>query len=104
MLRDKQDEIRLTKIVAQYLDDSPAHIGVIDAISDELHHWTHRVSQRTTRSEAQLKETRNANRPRGLVLGVYDRNDGPLELTMACRGRVTRDHRESAANEAQKDG
>ncbi|SNT07675.1 sulfatase-like hydrolase/transferase [Antarctobacter heliothermus] len=63
------------------------HAKIIDAMYDKLFTWTRRQSQRTTRSEAQLVEMRTKSGRRGIVLGVYDENDIPLDLTVHYRGR-----------------
>lgn len=70
-----------------------AHGDVIDAMYDKLFAWARRPSQRTTRSAAQLTEMRTKGRKRGVVIGVYDENDVPLELTRFYRNRKARDRR-----------
>ncbi len=72
------------------LGDSDEHAEVIQALYDKLFAWTRRPSQRTTRSEAQLIEMRTASARRGIVLGVYDENDTPLDLTVKYRGQKAR--------------
>ncbi|SDJ17027.1 sulfatase-like hydrolase/transferase [Lutimaribacter saemankumensis] len=69
------------------LGDSDEHAEVIAQMYDKLFEWARRPSQRTTRSEEQLREMRTKTRRRGIVLGVYDENDTPLELTVRYRGR-----------------
>ena len=71
------------------LGESPEHADVIARLYDDLFAWARRPSQRTTRSEAQLVEMRTKARRRGVVLGVYDENDVPLELTVKYRNRKT---------------
>ncbi|MCM2563250.1 sulfatase-like hydrolase/transferase [Lutimaribacter sp. EGI FJ00015] len=73
------------------LGGSADHADVIAAMYDKLFAWTRRQSQRTTRSEEQLIEMRTKSRGRGVVLGVYDENDTPLELTVKYRGRKAPD-------------
>ncbi len=73
------------------LGDSADHADIIDAMYDKLFAWTRRQSQRTTRSEEQLIEMRSKTRKRGVVIGVYDENDTPLELTVKYRGRKAPD-------------
>jgi len=73
------------------LGDSPDHAAVIAAMYDKLFRWTRRVAQRTTRSDAQLREMRGKSRRRGVLLGIYDENDVPLELTVKYRGRKVPD-------------
>jgi arylsulfatase A-like enzyme len=70
------------------LGRDPDHGAVIDQMYAKLFAWTRRVSQRTTRTEAQLVELRKTLRRRGVVLGVYDENDVPLDLTLAYRDRT----------------
>lgn len=70
------------------LGDSPEHADVMAALYDRLFAWARRPSQRTTRSEAQLRAMRQGPRRRGVVLGVYDETDAPLELTVHYRGRT----------------
>ncbi|MBR9764711.1 MAG: phosphonate monoester hydrolase, partial [Rhodobacteraceae bacterium] len=75
------------------LGRDPAHAEVIAQMYAKLHAWTRRVAQRTTRTEEQLVELRKTLRRRGVVLGVYDENDVPLELTVAYRDRKAPDRR-----------
>ncbi|WP_171212556.1 sulfatase-like hydrolase/transferase [Ruegeria sp. HKCCA5426] len=76
------------------LGGSADHEDVIADMYSHLFRWTRRQSQRTTRSEQQLIEMRTKNRGRGVVVGVYDENDAPLELTVKYRGRTARPYRE----------
>ncbi len=69
------------------LGESAKHADIIAHLYDKLFAWARRPSQRTTRSEAQLIEMRTKSRRRGVVLGVYDENDMPLELTVKYRNR-----------------
>jgi arylsulfatase A-like enzyme len=73
------------------LGDSEEHAEVIARMYDKLFTWARRQSQRTTRSEEQLIEMRTKTRKRGVVIGVYDENDTPLELTVHYRGRKAPD-------------
>ena len=75
------------------LGDSPDHAQVITMMYDRLNHWARRPAARTTRSAAQLAEMRTSSRGRGIVLGVYDENDTPLEITTMYRDRKARDMR-----------
>ena len=72
------------------LGDSADHADVIAEMYGRLFAWARRPSQRTTRSEAQLVEMRGKSGRRGVVLGIYDENDAPLELTVKYRGRKAR--------------
>ncbi|WP_377194632.1 sulfatase-like hydrolase/transferase [Ruegeria meonggei] len=76
------------------LGDRADHADVIAGMYDHLFSWTRRQSQRTTRSEQQLIEMRSKSRGKGIVLGVYDENDAPLDLTVKYRGRTARPHQD----------
>lgn len=76
------------------LGDSNAHAGVIAEMYDHLFAWTRRQSQRTTRSEQQLQDMRTKTRGRGVMIGIYDENDTPLDLTVKYRGRKARPYSE----------
>ena len=69
------------------LGTSDEHADIISSLYDKLFEWTRRTSQRTTRSAAQLEDMRKQARRRGVIIGVYDENDIPLELTVNYRGR-----------------
>ena len=73
------------------LGDSPEHEAVVHEMYEHMFKWARRTSQRTTRSEDQLKEMRTKSRGRGIMIGVYDENDVPLELTVHYRGRKVPD-------------
>ncbi|GAA6202814.1 sulfatase-like hydrolase/transferase [Aquicoccus sp. SU-CL01552] len=73
------------------LGDSDIHAEIITTMYDKLFAWTRRASQRTTRSEEQLIEMRTKTRKRGVVIGIYDENDTPLDLTVKYRGRTAPD-------------
>jgi len=73
------------------LGDSDIHADIIAQMYDKLFAWTRRQSQRTTRSEEQLIEMRTKTRKRGVIIGIYDENDTPLDLTVKYRGRTARD-------------
>ncbi len=81
------------------LGDSADHADIIAQMYDHLFTWTRRQSQRTTRSEAQLIEMRTKSRGRGVVVGIYDENDMPLELTVKYRGRKARPYRENVGKD-----
>lgn len=72
------------------LGGSDTYTDAIAEMYDHLFAWTRRPSQRTTRSEQQLIDMRTKSRGRGVVVGVYDENDAPLNLTVKYRGRKTR--------------
>ncbi|WP_372574661.1 sulfatase-like hydrolase/transferase [Ruegeria jejuensis] len=75
------------------LGESAAHEDVIEELYEHLFAWARRPSQRTTRSLRQLEEMRTKSRGRGIVLGIYDEGDAPLELTTKYRDRKAPDWR-----------
>ena len=75
------------------LGDDPDHAEVVEAMYNKLFRRTRRVSQRTTRSHEQLEAMRRASGRRGVMIGIYDENDVPLELTRKYRNRKVPDRR-----------
>ncbi len=75
------------------LGESNAHAQVIATLYDALFAWTRRPSQRTTRSQEQLIEMRTKSRGKGIVLGVYDEDEYPKELTVKYRDRKAAPHK-----------
>jgi len=82
------------------LGDSDQHTDIIAQMYDKLFAWTRRQSQRTTRSEEQLIEMRTKTRKRGVILGVYDENETPLELTVKYRGLKAPNMKDGPGGEA----
>ncbi|WP_171208048.1 MULTISPECIES: sulfatase-like hydrolase/transferase [unclassified Ruegeria] len=76
------------------LGDSAKHADVIAQMYDHLFAWARRPSQRTTRSAEQLMERRTKSSGTGVVIGIYDENDTPLELTVKYRNRKARPYQE----------
>ena len=72
------------------LGESVAHEDVIVEMYGHLFRWARRSSQRTTRSEEQLIGMRAGSGRTGVVIGVYDEADTPLELTVHYRGRTAK--------------
>ncbi len=70
------------------LGADPRHAQVVAAMYDKLFRWTRRVSQRTTRTEAELVDLRHSLRRRGVVLGVFDETETAQDLIVAYRGRT----------------
>ncbi|MFC3613446.1 sulfatase-like hydrolase/transferase [Lutimaribacter marinistellae] len=69
------------------LGESDEHAEVIERLYSYLHDWTCRPSQRTTRSRQQLIDMRTKSGGKGIVLGVYDEDETPLNLTVKYRDR-----------------
>jgi len=72
------------------LGASADHAGVIATMEARLAKWARRMSQRTTRSEADLAAMRGKSQRRGILLGLYDGSEVPRELLSRYRGRARR--------------
>jgi len=77
------------------LGNSADHADVIATMYDKLFAWARRPSQRTTRSEEQLIAMRTETGRAGVIIGVYDENDVPLELTVNYRNKKVPNHKGS---------
>jgi arylsulfatase A-like enzyme len=62
------------------LGDHPEYEAVRAEMDSALRRWQFRLSQRTTRSEDQVKNMRGRSLRRGVVLGVWDETDVPADL------------------------
>lgn len=62
------------------LGDHPDFAAERERLHAALSAWGLRASQRTTRSEAQIKAMRGASDRKGILLGVYDEAEVPAEL------------------------
>jgi arylsulfatase A-like enzyme len=69
------------------LGESPSHAEVRDRMAATLAQWGLRLSQRTTRSEAQIEGMRGKSSRRGILIGVWDESDVPAELWSGYLGR-----------------
>ena len=62
------------------LGADPAFAPEYERLDAALRHWQFRLSQRTTRSEAQIKGMRGRSLRRGVLIGVWDESEVPEEL------------------------
>jgi arylsulfatase A-like enzyme len=58
----------------------PAYAGDRARLEDALAQWGLRLSQRTTRSERQIRNARGKSTRRGILIGVWDEAEIPAEL------------------------
>jgi arylsulfatase A-like enzyme len=70
----------------QDVGDDPRFEAERARLSAALAHWGLRVSQRTTRSEAQMKAMRGKGLRKGILIGVWDEADVPAELWSGYQG------------------
>jgi arylsulfatase A-like enzyme len=77
----------------EYVDlgESPDHADIIALMFERLGRWARRLSQRTTRSDAQIIAERGRSSGRGITLGVYEEADLPAPLTRFYRGKLRPD-------------
>lgn len=68
------------------------HAGEVDRLYGHLHAWGLRLSQRVTRSEADLEKMRGRGARVGILPFLYDGSEVPEALTAKYRGKVTRDY------------
>jgi arylsulfatase A-like enzyme len=62
------------------LGADPAYAEERARLAAALHHWSLRQSQRTTRSEAEMRAARGEAPRHGILIGVWDESDVPAEL------------------------
>jgi arylsulfatase A-like enzyme len=71
------------------LGASPASEIERQRLMAALHAWGLRLSQRTTRSEAQMLAARGKSQRKGILIGVWDENELPAELWSGYLGKDT---------------
>lgn len=71
----------------------PEHRETVEFMYEKLFRWARRNAQRTTRSKEQLMGMRKNAGGRGVIIGVYDENDIPLEFTTNYRNQKAADKR-----------
>lgn len=73
----------------EYVDlgESPEHEEIIALMYKRLGEWARRLSQRTTKSDAEIVAERGRSAPRGITLGIFDEDDIPAPLTQFYRGK-----------------
>ena len=72
--------------------EAPEHVEVMSRMEKALSKWWRRVSQRTTRSENQIKSMRGESPRKGVILGVYDGSEVAPEFTAKYRGKARQKH------------
>lgn len=69
------------------------HGEIITQMYQRLGEWSRRMSQRVTRSDAQINAGRGGSGNVGILLGVFDSDDADGKTTAKYRGPATQDHR-----------
>jgi len=70
------------------LGDSAEHRHIVDLMYQRLGEWARRPSQRTTKSENDIKNMRGRSRRKGVLLGLVDGSEVDEELLMHVRGKA----------------
>jgi hypothetical protein len=68
------------------LGADPAHEAERRRLATGLAEWGLRLSQRTTRSDAEIAAGRSKSLRKGILIGVWDESELPDELWSAYRG------------------
>ncbi len=71
------------------LGADPAHEAERERLAGVLAQWGLRVSQRTARSDAEIRNMRGKSQGRGILIGVWDESDVPEELWSKYLGDKT---------------
>jgi arylsulfatase A-like enzyme len=71
------------------LGADPAYEAERERLADVLAQWALRVSQRTTRSDTEIRNARGKSQARGILIGVWDESDIPAELWSKYLGDKT---------------
>jgi len=70
------------------LGDSSKHEDVIELMYERLGEWGRRASQRSTRSENDIKGMRGKSRRKGILLGVVDGSELDEDLLTVVQGKA----------------
>ena len=76
------------------LGDSADHAEIIALMYDRLGRWGRRMSQRVTRSEADIAAMSGKSQRKGVLLGLYDRSEVSEEVAARYAPRPVKDHRQ----------
>lgn len=77
------------------LGDSDQHSDILDLMYNRLAQWARRSSQRTTKSENDIKGMRGASRRKGVLLGLVDGTEVEAELLEKIRGKAAMNYVDS---------
>ena len=80
-LKNDPDELR-------DLGRHPDYSAARAEMYEHLHTWSLRMSQRLTMSDEDIESRRVKGGGTGIVIGVYDEDDIPANLTVKYRGKI----------------
>lgn len=70
------------------LGDSSQHSDIIEMMYERLAQWGRRMSQRTTKSDNDIKNSRGKSRRKGILLGLVDGSEVDDELLVKIKGKA----------------
>ena len=85
------------------LAKGPGHESEIARLRDCLARWGRRMSQRVTRSDADIEAARSRSLRRGILPFLKDGSEVPEALTRAYRGPVARSYVESRTSAGEQE-
>ena len=86
------------------LAKTDAHHAVIDRLYDHLREWGLRLSQRVTRSDAEIEAARGRSARRGILPFMKDGSEVPEVLTQKYRGTVDQNYVDANSKAPDEEG
>lgn len=83
------------------LGTSPDHADIVAMMYDRLATWGRRMSQRTTRSDAEIVASRGGSDRKGILLGVFDQSEVSADVRAKLTGKARQNHLDSAEPEPE---
>lgn len=74
------------------LGESPDHAATLERLYSHLHEWGLRMSQRVTKSEEAIRQSRGRSGRKGVMPFLYDGSEVPEEWTKFYRGPAPKDY------------
>nr|WP_323776801.1 sulfatase-like hydrolase/transferase [Amylibacter sp.] len=74
------------------LGESPHHAATLERLYSHLHEWGLRMSQRVTKSEEAIRQSRGRSGRKGVMPFLYDGSEVPEDWTKFYRGPAPKDY------------
>lgn len=74
------------------LGESPDHAAVLERLYSHLHEWGLRMSQRVTKSEESIRQSRGKSGRKGILPFLYDGSEVPEDWTKFYHGPAPKDY------------
>lgn len=74
------------------LGESPDHAATLERLYSHLHEWGLRMSQRVTKSEEAIRQSRGRSGRKGVMPFLYDGSEVPEDWTKFYRGPAPKDY------------